>query len=135
MTFLIFFIFSPALYFYISVTEPNKRTDYPGREIAKEVKKKYDDNFEDEIKFIIGEEWHGGNLSYHLESRPKWFYVGGSTKPNQFAKFEKSTGNISTIGISDVKTSKKVLKICEKENGIFYIIKNIGFCINGKRKK
>ena len=33
--FLILFIFSPFAYAYVSITETDKRTDYPGREIAK----------------------------------------------------------------------------------------------------
>ena len=24
------------------------------------------------LKFVIGDEWFAGNLSYHLISRPKW---------------------------------------------------------------
>ena len=23
--------------------------------------------------YVVGDEWHAGNLSYHLKSRPKWF--------------------------------------------------------------
>ena len=37
--FLILFIFSPFAYAYISITQTDKRTDYPGREIAQEVQK------------------------------------------------------------------------------------------------
>ena len=40
--------------------------------LAEEVQEKFDENFEGEIAWVIGEEWHGGNLSYHLKSRPKW---------------------------------------------------------------
>ena len=40
--FLILFIFSPFAYGYISVTETDKRTDYPGREIAKNVQEWWD---------------------------------------------------------------------------------------------
>ena len=43
--FLILFIFSPATYFYISITETEKRTDYPGKEIAKQVENKYEQDF------------------------------------------------------------------------------------------
>ena len=37
--FLILFIFSPFAYFYISITQTDKRTDYPGKEIAQIVQK------------------------------------------------------------------------------------------------
>ena len=23
--------------------------------------------------YVVGDEWHAGNLSYHLNDRPKWF--------------------------------------------------------------
>ena len=69
----IFFLFlSPAIYSYISITETDKRTDYPGKEIAKKIQTKWDKDFDKPIEFVIGNEWHAGNLSYHLKSRPKW---------------------------------------------------------------
>ena len=33
--FFILFILSPILYFFVSITQANKRTDYPGKEIAR----------------------------------------------------------------------------------------------------
>ena len=57
---------------FISFYDDKKRTDYPGREIARLVQNKWDDNFQNEIKVVIGDEWSAGNLSYHLSSRPKW---------------------------------------------------------------
>ena len=47
--------------------------DFPGKEIARLVQNKWEDNFVNEIKIVVGDEWSAGNLSYHLESRPKWF--------------------------------------------------------------
>ena len=65
--------FSPAvLTSYVSISETNKRTDYPGKEIARLVQNKWDKNFRNEIKIVIGDEWSAGNLSYHLNSRPIW---------------------------------------------------------------
>ena len=127
--FLIIFIFSPLAYFYVSISQNDKRTDYPGRVIADEVKKKYDKDFKGEIVWVVGDEWHAGNLSYHLESRPKWFYVGGPKNPLNDDSLKKG-GNVFTIGMTNEKISKKFLKICEATNGKFYIIKNIGFCLN-----
>ena len=66
--FLFFFILSPSLYFYISVTDNTKRTDYPGKEISELVQRKWDNNFYNEINVVIGDEWSAGNLSYHLKS-------------------------------------------------------------------
>ena len=71
--FIILFIFSPFAYAYISITETGKRTDYPGKEVANEVQKKWNSLFvkEKQIKTVYGNEWDAGNLSYHLKSRPK----------------------------------------------------------------
>jgi 4-amino-4-deoxy-L-arabinose transferase-like glycosyltransferase len=74
-TFLILFIFSPFAYAYISITETDKRTDYPGKEIAKKVQKEWDSKYNGLIEKVEGDEWYAGNLSYHLKSRPKWFYA------------------------------------------------------------
>ena len=69
--FLILFIFSPFAYAYISITQTDKRTDYPGREIAKIVQNEWDKNFSKKIKFVYGaSSWDMWNLSYNLKSRP-----------------------------------------------------------------
>ena len=70
--FIFLFLFSPSLYGYISITKDNKRTDYPGKQIAEKVQFEWDQNFDEPIGFVIGDEWKAGNLSYHLKSRPKW---------------------------------------------------------------
>ena len=70
--FIILFIFSPFAYGYISVTETDKRTDYEGKKIADEVQKLWDKNYENKIEIVQGDEWHAGNLSYYLASRPEW---------------------------------------------------------------
>ena len=70
--FLILFIFSPFAYAYISITQTDKRTDYPGKEHAIEVQKRWDKKFESKINVVLGNEWLAGNLSYHLKSRSRW---------------------------------------------------------------
>ena len=70
--FLFLFFLSPSLYAYISITNTDKRTDYPGKEIAAKVQFTWEQDFEKEIEFVTGDEWKAGNLSYHLKSRPKW---------------------------------------------------------------
>ena len=72
ISFVFLFLFSPFFYAYVSLTKDDKRTDYPGREIAKKVQIEWDNNFDDPMEFVIGDEWEAGNLSYHLKSRPKW---------------------------------------------------------------
>ena len=70
--FLFFFILSPILYSYISISQTDKRTDYLGKEIATKVQITWSQNFNKEIEFVTGDEWKAGNLSYHLKSRPTW---------------------------------------------------------------
>ena len=70
--FLFLFFLSPLLYAYISVSQTDKRTDYPGNLIASKIQLIWDQDFSDPIQFVIGDEWKAGNLSYHLKSRPRW---------------------------------------------------------------
>ncbi len=70
--FLFLFFLTPILYSYVSLSQTDKRTDYPGKEIAMKIQYVWDQDFEKEIQFVTGDEWKAGNLSYHLKSRPKW---------------------------------------------------------------
>ena len=70
--FLFLFFLSPICYAYISLTQSDKRTDYPGKQIADKVQITWEQDFKKEIEFVTGDEWKAGNLSYHLKSRPKW---------------------------------------------------------------
>ena len=75
IVFLILFIFSPFAYAYVSITEKDKRTDYPGKLLADRVQLKWDSYYLGEnkkIDYVWGNEWQAGNLSYHLKDRPKW---------------------------------------------------------------
>ena len=68
--FIFFFFLSPALYAYVSISKEDKRTDYPGKEIAIKTQYAWDQQFNTEINVVYGNEWNAGNLSYHLKSRP-----------------------------------------------------------------
>jgi len=70
--FLFLFFLSPIIYSYVSISQPDKRTDYPGKEIASKVQLIWSKDFNGEIQFVTGDEWKAGNLSYHLKSRPVW---------------------------------------------------------------
>ena len=70
--FLFLFFLSPIIYSYVSISQIDKRTDYPGKQIAAKVQITWDQDFEKKIQFVTGDEWKAGNLSYHLKSRPKW---------------------------------------------------------------
>ena len=118
--FLFFFILSPSLYLGASIIDETKRTDYPGKEIARLVQNKWDDNFANDIKIVIGDEWSAGNLSYHLRSRPIWF----NDLKNQTSSITDDQG---VIYIGNPKILKK---ICP---GVFGEIKPVGYCMIGKR--
>ena len=122
-TFLILFILSPTVYFYISITQTNKRTDYPGKEISQIVQKKWQNNFANDIELVGGDEWHGGNLSYHLKSRPKWDNIFDNKKT---IKSKNTEGGFIIIGNTDI-----LLKIC---SGIFFEIETQGICMIGTKK-
>ncbi len=85
--FIILFIFSPFAYAYVSITETDKRTDYPGKQIAEKVQKQWDQDFDEPINVVLGNEWEAGNLSYHLKSRPSWEGIISDEKLNSFNKF------------------------------------------------
>ena len=70
--FIFIFFLSPALYAYVSITKDDKRTDYPGKEIAVKTQYAWDQQFDTSINVVLGDEWNAGNLSYHLKSRPVW---------------------------------------------------------------
>ncbi len=85
--FLFLFFLSPIIYSYISVSQTDKRTDYPGKDIANKVQFLWDQDFDKEIEFVTGDEWKAGNLSYHLKSRPKWEGPTDSKKLNKSSQF------------------------------------------------
>ena len=120
--FLIFFILSPATYLYISFSETDKRTDYPGREIANLVQEKWDNNFKNTIKSVIGDEWHAGNLSYHLKSKPKWYSHSAAFVDKSFDDFIETIGKDGFIIVNG-----------ECSHGILFKIKNNNICMSGKK--
>ena len=70
--FIFLFFLSPILYSYVSISKEDKRTDYPGKEIAIKTQYVWDQQFNSTINVVYGNEWNAGNLSYHLKSRPIW---------------------------------------------------------------
>ena len=85
--FLFLFFLSPILYSYVSISQSDKRTDYPGKEIAKKVQIVWEQDFDNEIEFVTGDEWKAGNLSYHLKSRPKWEGYNNNEILNKSSQF------------------------------------------------
>ncbi len=118
--FLALFIFSPVTYLFISISKTDKRTDYPGREIARLVQNKWDNNFKNEIKIVVGDEWFAGNLSYHLRSRPQW----NLTLENSIVDLSSNKGVIYTGNPQVLK------KVCP---GVFGVIRPVGYCMIGQK--
>ena len=119
-SFIFIFLFSPLVYLYVSVSNEMKRTDYPGKEIANLVQNKWDKNFTNEIKFVVGDEWAAGNLSYHLDSRPIWT----NTLKNKILTI-KNQGGVIYAGNPEI-----LKKVCP---GVFGKIHPVGYCMIGKR--
>ena len=118
--FLFISILSPIAYLYVSLSKDNKRTDFPGKEIARLVQTRWNKNFTNKISIIVGDEWLGGNLSYHLQSRPRWF---NDLSP-ELNKLTLDGGIIYTGNASVLKS------ICP---GVFGKIQLQGICMIGIR--
>ena len=69
--FIFLFLLSPFLYGYVSISQTDKRTDYKGKEIAKEVERNLIKLKYNNVMSVAGNEWIAGNLCYHLKYRPK----------------------------------------------------------------
>ena len=80
--FIFLFFLSPILYFYISISQTDKRTDYPGKDIAIKVQYVWDQQSKNPINVVLGNEWNAGNLSYHLKTRPSWIGLIDQNKIN-----------------------------------------------------
>ena len=85
--FLFLFLLSPFLYGYVSISKADKRTDYPGRDIAIKVQIVWHEQHDEPIKYVLGDEWVAGNLSYHINSRPIWKGFVAKEKLNSFEKY------------------------------------------------
>jgi len=114
------FFLSPVTYYYVSISNDFKRTDFPGKEISRLVQNKWNENFVNEIKIVVGDEWFAGNLSYHLDNRPTWFN-DLSEKANEIKK---------NYGVIYVGNPKALKKICP---GVFGTIKPNGYCMIGQK--
>ncbi len=85
--FIFLFLLSPILYGYVSISQTDKRTDYPGRDIAIKVQMAWHEQHDEPIKYVLGDEWTAGNLSYHINSRPIWKGFVTKEKLNSFDKY------------------------------------------------
>jgi 4-amino-4-deoxy-L-arabinose transferase-like glycosyltransferase len=82
------FILSPLVYGYVSIIKTDKKTDYPGKEIATKIEYLWNQDHKEPINVVLGDEWSAGNLSYHLKSRPIW---EGSITKNKLDLLSKFT--------------------------------------------
>tara|TARA_B110001450_G_scaffold216966_1_gene210756 strand:+ start:652 stop:1974 length:1323 start_codon:yes stop_codon:yes gene_type:complete len=85
--FSILFVLSLFSYAYISITKTDKRTDYPGKKIAIKTQYEWSQDHMEPINIVLGDEWHAGNLSYHLKTRPVWGGLITENKLNKLSKF------------------------------------------------
>ena len=119
IVFLVFFILSPSFYFLNSKIKKDQRIDYPAKEISIEVQKKWNKNFKNDINIVVGQAWWAGNLSYHLESRPR--YIPGYLNYVQ----EKLNPKDGTVYIGD---KNMLTKSCP---GVLFTIHSRYICMVG----
>ena len=114
--FLILFIFSPFAYYYISINQTDKRTDYPGVKIANLVQKEWSKvNDLKSIDYVGLDEWHAGNLSYHLKDRPIVVMDNSLIYKNNFIEINKFSENyICKYSQNKIIVDKKKYLICFK---------------------
>ena len=96
---------------------------YPGKRISQIIQEKWENNFANNIGLVGGDEWHGGNLSYHLKSRPIWDNILETKKTIPL----KNIGD-GFVLIGDADT---LSKIC---SGIFFKVETHGICMVGMKK-
>ena len=85
----------------MSISQSDKRTDFPGNEIAKKIQLEWDNNFSNKIEIVAGKSWvfggwYAGNLSYHLKDRPKLRY-----------ELNVTTSKLGSIWIDELDSIKK----------------------------
>ena len=110
--FVILFLFSPFAYAYVSITQTDKRTDYPGKKISEQAQELWDKNRNEKILSVIGgNEWTSGNLSYHLKDRPKWIVEWHSRDkfPESIWLCGEKKG-LSCLYLNDYKLIEKIIK-------------------------
>ena len=97
--FIILFLISPFTYSIISIIKTDKRTDFPGKEKAEIIQNEWNKKYKSKIEYVIGDEWYGGNLSYHLESRPKWISINDKKAYKLIKSNDKMSGAMSLENI------------------------------------
>ena len=73
-----------------------------GKKIAKQVEEKWKNKYSSNIKYVSGDEWTAGNLSYHLKSRPLWLGAKGEVN---------SKDTLSIVDVFEENISEAVSKI------------------------
>jgi len=114
LSFLFLFIFSPSLYYLVSYFQTDKRTDYPGKKISTIVQTQWNGNFSNKIEVVVGDGWvnggwYAGNLSYHLDSRPRR-ETELENKPN--------IGTVLIKGFNEIQDCKGILYQIEPFNDV-----------------
>ena len=114
---IIFLVLSPILYSLRSIYS-DSRTGYEGKKIAIEIEKEWKNFSKEKIYHVGFSEWYAGNLSYHLNNRPKVFLE----EHNDFYK------KPAVIIAKDVGTSLCNLKNVNIKNIMYKKINNHDVC-------
>ena len=140
--FLILFILSPLTYLYISVFQTDKRTDFPGKEIALAVQQEWNKvNNAIPIKHVYNSDlegwflenfsyaalgkWFSEDLSYYLNSRP---IAGGEFNGENFVFIFSTQNQHNPKEACKVEAKKKLAK--DLVLPIYYSEMSIGMLSN-----
>ena len=123
-SFLFLFFLSPIIYSYISVSQTDKRTDYPGKEIANKVQFLYRIH---KGKFDV---FDNAGVNNKIEDKKVYipfenifFFGDGETDIPTFVVNKKNGGTTICVYEND-ETSKKNAKKILREKRVNYIVEN-----------
>ena len=83
---------------------------------------KFKENFTGEIIWVVGDEWHAGNLSYHLKSKPKWYSYSGAFVDRSAENFIQTIGKNGFIIVNG-----------ECPHGVSFEVKGNKICMSGNK--
>ena len=72
MVFCFYFFYRPFFILTYQLQKLIKELIIQEIKLQKKIQMSWDQDFNEPIQFVIGDEWKAGNLSYHLNSRPRW---------------------------------------------------------------
>ena len=117
--FIFLFLLSPIIYSINSIYKKDQRIDYPAKEISIQIQDFWNKNFKNQIDIVVGQAWWAGNLSYHLDNRPKFIrgyldFVKNELDPKNgvvYIESEESKFKKTCPGVSFITNSRYICMV------------------------